>query len=823
MTKRLLSILFFEILVIGLFAQNRTISGRITDARSGEGIGFASIFFKGTTRGVTSDFDGNYKVVLVEKVDSITCSYIGYYSKTKPLKADANQVINFQLEPSNLELDEVVIRPGENPALRIIRNAQKNANKNDWRSLTAYQYESFTKLEVAVDNVSESFKKRRLFKDMQHLFDSINGIAGEDGKAVLPLFISETLSDFYYLRSPRKQRETIKASKVTGVGLVDGSTTVQVLGATLQQYNFYEHWNSIMDKDFISPIAPGSLSYYIFTLRDSVVVNNHKCYVIDLNPRRPQDLAYTGTIWVTDTSFALARVSLEVTKVANLNFIERLKIQQECIPSTAGNWLPQNTRVLVDVAEVKANTAGMIAKFFVSNRNFEVNHPKDLKFYDQMLVVEPDALSKGKDDAFWQEKRHEKLSNEEARVYQMVDSLKDLPVIKTYVTVADVLYNGYYNVGKLAFGSWLYLYGRNIVEGNRFRIGIKTNWKFSKHWTLKAYAAYGLKDQKWKYSGSAEYLISRKHWTYTGIVRKDDIDQTGVTDYISSSGSNAFAAASVITQLRYLNKTDEYKYYFSSEFHKDWTLNLSFQNKRYTALFPFKYENENNNLVNSFTNTIASAELRFAYKELFLVSDNERISLGTDKAPAVTIGYQRGLKGVLGGDFNYNKIYLRVEQTIITGRFGYSKYQFIASKNFGILPYTMLDIHRGNQTPVYSTTAFNLMRFFEFSSDQFVSLAFEQHFEGFFTNRVPIMRKWKWRNQAGIKAIYGSMSPASIALTPPDFRVTETLKTKPYLEINYGFENILRLVRIDFINRLTYLDLPNATPFSVKLSVQFSL
>jgi len=174
MTRRILPFLCFQLIVGSLFAQNRTITGKITDARSGEGIGFASIFFKGTTRGITSDFDGNYKVVLVEKVDSITCSYIGYFSKTKPLKQDAIQVINFQLEPSNLELDEVVIRPGENPALRIIRNAQKNAKQNDWRSLDAYNYESFTKLEVAVDNVSESFKKRRLFKDMQHLFDSIN-------------------------------------------------------------------------------------------------------------------------------------------------------------------------------------------------------------------------------------------------------------------------------------------------------------------------------------------------------------------------------------------------------------------------------------------------------------------------------------------------------------------------------------------------------------------------------------------------------------------------------------------------------------------------
>ena len=329
---------FFVLLVSfqALYAQNITVSGKVIDRDTGEGVPFANVFFKGTTVGTTTDFDGFYTLSSPKATDTLVVSYVGYSIKEKQISKETKQTVNFQLfaEATTIAEIEIIAGEWENPAWEILRAVMDNKKLNDKRKLTAYQYESYSKIEVDIDNISEKFKKKKAVREVIQLLDSIEHIAGEDGKAILPLFISESISNFYYNKNPEKEHEDILKTKITGVGIDDGSVVSQVIGSTYQEYNFYENWMKIVQKDFVSPIADSWRVFYKYELKEEgIEMEGVKCSRIDFAPRSPQDLAFTGSMWITDSTFALKRIDVTVNKEANLNFIEKIKIQQNLVNS----------------------------------------------------------------------------------------------------------------------------------------------------------------------------------------------------------------------------------------------------------------------------------------------------------------------------------------------------------------------------------------------------------------------------------------------------------------------------------------------------------
>ncbi len=242
-----------------LKGQESLISGKVTDAATGDPVPFANVVVKGTNIGTTTDFVGNYQLNVTGSADSLVASYIGYITRIKGIQHTRNQTLNFQLVESIKSLEEVVFVAEENPAFAIMKEVILHKDRNDKRSLSAYEYESYNKIEVDLDNLTEKFRKRKIVQKVKEVIDSVDQIAGEDGQAVLPLFISESISDFYYLKSPRLQREYIKKTKITGVGVQDGTTISQFIGSSFQEYNFYQNWLNIWEKEFVSPIADGKL------------------------------------------------------------------------------------------------------------------------------------------------------------------------------------------------------------------------------------------------------------------------------------------------------------------------------------------------------------------------------------------------------------------------------------------------------------------------------------------------------------------------------------------------------------------------------------
>ncbi len=264
----------FGILPFCAFAQETVITGKVTDANSGDPIPFVNVILLGTTAGSTTDFDGNFKIRTTISADTIAVSYIGYKTRKKPIVKGSQQVINFQIEEAATNLQEIVIESGENPAFAILRRVVRNKNKNDKRKLSAYEYDTYTKIEIDVDNITEKFRKRKLVQKITQVLDSIDRIAGEDGKPVLPMLITESVSKVYYRDNPTLSYENILRSKINGVGVEDGTTVTQLVGSSFQEYNFYQNWLNIVGKDFVSPIADGWRLYYEYDLIDSVYIGD---------------------------------------------------------------------------------------------------------------------------------------------------------------------------------------------------------------------------------------------------------------------------------------------------------------------------------------------------------------------------------------------------------------------------------------------------------------------------------------------------------------------------------------------------------------------
>ncbi len=835
---RLKTVILFFCAFISGFGQNTKVRGKITEAASNDAIPFATIYFKGTDIAVQSDFEGLFVIESSVATDSIVCMSDGYAKKAKFVVIGDTQVVDFQLEMAITELDAVIFTSGEDPAYSLIRKAVKNKDQNNKKKLKAYEYESYNKIEIDIDNLSEKLKNRRAFKQIGTFMDSLKKIVGEDGKPVLPVYISETISRIYFKNDLPKQTEKILATNIKGIGIKDGSLISQLIGSSFVEYNFYNDYIGILNKEVPSPISDSWKIYYKYVLLDSLFIGSEWCYKIDVSPKNKKDIAFKGAIWIAENTWAIKRADLAIGKEANINFLDKIKIQQESDRTEEGGpYFPTKGRVVVDISELADSSAGMIAKYYYSSKDLVFNKPQDDSFYKNPITLDEQALEKNND--YWLAHRHDTLSETELNVYQMVDSLKKLPVVRTYTEIIDIAINGYKKVGKLDFGPYLFLFANNRIEGWRLRVGFRTNIDFSKKVVLKGYLAYGFGDNKVKYGLGAKYIFSRKNWTEGSINYSYDLNQLAFFN-TDTDESGLFTAFTKWGRQRRAFYSQQLRMNFSSELFSGFTANVALKMRDFQPLFAYGHFNNLKDTLNGgtssqFANNELSLSLRYAYREIMLQNDNDRISLGTNKQiPIITLSYTQGLKDIptpFGNSaFNYGKISFRLQQRINLSFLGTSSFDLNTVSYLNNLPYPLLSVHMGNESLFYRAQAFNLMNFFEFVSDKYTSLHYIHNFDGFFMNRIPLVKKLKWREFVGFDVVKGSVASRNHDYIPQAYRVVDNrpdyqgLGAMPYMEVKYGIENIFKFLRVDFVHRLTYRDVNyNIHKFGVKLSGQFKI
>lgn len=813
---RFTSLVLFVFTLQASMGQTTVVSGTISNAVTGEPLPFVNVAFIDSRIGTTTDFDGNYTIDTYYATDSIRASFVGYDPQTVRVKKDVSQRIDFKLSPSQVTIAVVEIKPQEiNPAETILKRMVANKPVNDREKLKAYEYEAYNKVEFDINNLSEEFTERKLFKPFKFIFENIDTTGG---KPYLPVFMTESLSDVYFRQSPKAYREHIKGTKVSGI---QNESVSQFLGDMYQNVNIYDNFLIIFGKNFVSPISNNGKAYYNYYLLDSAWVGNNWCYNLEFKPKRPQELTFVGDMWINDTTYAVRKIQAGFADEINLNFVRAFEVKQEYNEVDKEVWMLTRDELTADLNVTEKETIGLYGRRLATYKNFTINSPKEDEFYEGPERVKVLRDPESETDAYWEENRHEELSAQEQTIYHMVDTMKTIPQFRTYIDILNLVFTGYYVSGNFEYGPYFTTYSYNPVEGHRFRLGGRTSNAWSTRVQLEAYGAYGTKDQEFKYGFGGKGFITKEPRLLVGGYYKNDMEQLG-------QSQNAFRQDNILSSVfrrnpaTKLTKVKEYKFFLERDWFSGFSNMVQLRFRDLFARGDLEYVRYTEELEPIEINRISTAEIavntRFAYREKFVSGEFERVSLGT-RYPVLELQTAFGIPDLLGSDYEYQKVIGRIKQRVPLGQFGYFKYTAEAGRIWGTLPYPLLIIHAGNETFYYDDEAYNMMNFFEFISDRYASLHVEHHLDGFFFNKVPLFRKLKWREVWTAKLLVGDLDPkhdGEMALLP----TMNALSDVPFSEVSVGVENILKFVRVDGLWRLTYRDNPEVPLFTVRLKFQ---
>ncbi len=820
--KTLKKSLFFLFFLPFVLNAQYTIRGKVFSIENKEALPFVPVLIKGTTIGAQADFDGNFIIKTSKLGDSVVASYVGYKRLARPINKNlTEQDINFPLESvGGLALDEVVVKAGENPAHRIVRNCVKAKEKNNRNNFESYEYETYNKLEFDLNRIPKEMRDKKILKPIAFVFDNVDSTFSTE-KPSLPFFIIENLSQFYYKKNPTRKKEVVIASKITGI---ENASVSQVLGDMYQNINVFDNNILVFNKQLPSPISENGLFYYKYFLEDSAFENNQYIYHIRFKPKRVQELSFSGNMWIADTTWGIKRLEMSLPKDANVNFINSVNIVQE-FSYTDSIWMLSKDRLVIDFAPTK-KAIGFYGRKTTSYKKIKINQPKDDKFYEfaDKIIVEDGAMKKS--DEFWAENRHDSLTQRELKIFKMIDTIQSLPIYRTWVDVFYLLVAGYKKINNFEIGPYSNLVSYNKVEGLRLRFGGRTSEMFSKWYELNGFVAYGLLDEKFKYAiGFKSFLTKKPVRQIVGANYKSDYEILGQSTN-GFSQDNVLASFFRTNPLTNLTRVDHAEGYYEREWFPGLITRGTIVGRKFTPLGSNKYlyvkrdgaigEREYIN------NTEARINIRFGWKEKFVGEGFSRLSIGTHY-PVLQINYAKSLQNAFKGEYDYHKLVVNVSDRIrITPILGYTDYVLEGGKIWGAVPYPIMQLHGGNETYLYDYMAFNMMKYYEFASDQFVSAALYHHFEGLFLNKIPLLRKLKWREVATIKTVWGTVNEQNrkTLLFPSTLKA---LDKGPYAEASLGVENIFKVFRVDAFWRLNYQLERSIDNFGIKFGFQLAL
>ncbi|MFP4023426.1 MAG: DUF5686 family protein [Thiohalospira sp.] len=817
MKKILSNVLIFIIVFFHVnlsLSQVTKVRGKITDAESGEPISFVNVTFKNSSIGTITNTDGEFFLESRRAHDSILVSFVGYKPQSKSVHPYKYQEINLKLEPTIYNIDEVVVLPTENPAHPILRNIIANKEKHNPRKYDSYTYELYNKVEIDVNNVNDQLKNHRLLRDFQFIFDYTDTSA-ITGKPYLPVFITESFSDYYYQKNPKTEREIITATKISGI---ENESISQFTGKMYQKINIYENFERVFEPGFISPIADFGLYYYKYYLIDSTFIDNKWCYNISFIPKRKQERTFHGNFWVHDTTFAIKKIQMRMSKDVNINFINDFVAEYEYEQINDSIWFMKNEKLFFDF-NLTDRSLGFFGKKTTHYKNINLNTelPKHVQKINDNVIVNENAIINN--EKYWINNRPINLTAKEIKIYDMVDSIKQVPIYKTYEKIVMMFGMYHYEIGMFELGPYYKTFSFNEIEGNRIRLSGRTSNNFSTNLMINAHIAYGEKDNRFKYGGGFIYLFEKNPRLGVGLQYKYDIQQLGQSRFALTE-DNFFTSILRRNPNYKLTMVNDFNAFIEKEWFQGFSNMITFN---YISIEPTEYIPFQKS---SLTDTISfkdvttsefNLNIRFAKNEKYLRGEFERINLGTND-PVLNLNFTAGIKGLFGSGYEYYKINVNLAHKVPISPLGYFKYIIDAGQVFGNVPYPLLKLHEGNETYAFDRYAFNMMNYYEFASDRYLSVYAEHHFQGFFLNKIPLLRKLKWREVISGKALIGELSNQhETIMNFPEglYQVNE-----PYLEAGVGIENIFKIFRLDAWWRLSYLEHENIEKFGLRATVQ---
>ncbi|MBC7851356.1 MAG: carboxypeptidase-like regulatory domain-containing protein [Chitinophagaceae bacterium] len=798
------------------FTQQKVLRGSIKDAHSDERIPFASLQFRTSNSGRLSDSAGNFVFRFDSwPLDTLVVTYVGYQDFILPLDSTFYSRINSDAATLNIKLErgkyatEFVVKRKVDRGLLMWRRIVKRKPFNDRYRFDNFSYELYNKLEVDVKNIKkDKWSKLPVIKQFNFVLNNID--TTEEGTPFLPVYLTEAISDYYYQKSPKRRREVFKGSKTIGVS---NESAIQFLGGMEQNINFYSNFIPVFDKQYVSPLSDNGDNYYRYRVLDSQFVNNRRLIHMSFTPKRKGENTFEGDCWVHDSTWAVQKMNLRLTKEANINWVDRLSLIQEFEQLNDSTWFLSRDKFVVDLSLTGEKALSLIGRKTTTYRNVVINDTSVVREIAKNQLIEetiiPDS-AKNATDTFWVNSRHEQLNTNEKAIYKTIDTLMNLPAFKRTTRMIDFLATGYLNIGNFQIGPWPNWITGNVEEGLRLRFDLGTNKYFDRKVILHGYLAYGFGDKKFKGKADAMWLINKnpRNTVFASFTKDFDRSQS-YYDEISSDNIFALAIRKSGVPIKFL-MMEEMKLEYFHEWHNGFSITLSGQRKQFEPIRNLPsadiFKGSSGIPLNTFETGI---RFRFAYLEKFLESTFYRASVGS-AYPITELRITKGLSGVFNSSYDYTKISASISDYSKIAPFGSIYYNVFGGKTYGTLPFVLLDVAPGNEIYYYNKYAFNLMNRFEYLHDRYAGINFEHNIGNGLFKFLPITRKLKFRQFWNAKVLWGSLSDANKAFNMPtgsDYKF-ESLDGRTYMEVGTGVDNIFKVFRLDLIWRLAPRPLP---------------
>lgn len=850
----------YALFLLSLFVSisaSAQIKGVITDSLTNEPLMYITVQYEGKGVGGISNANGEYQVETRKGWDELTFSAVGYITKKVKLKP-GTRVLNVKLQSDDIMLSEVVVKPKKekysrknNPAVEFMKKVIENKKALKLEENDYYQYQKYEKMKMSLNDVTPDKMEKGIYKKFSFFKDQVE-VSPKTNKMILPISIKETASKTIFRKSPKSEKTIIEGMNSTGIEefFNTGDMLGTILTDVFSDINIYDDDIRLLQRRFVSPIGRGAISFYKYYLMDTLMVDRQECVHLTFVPQNPQDFGFTGHLYVVkDSTYAVKKCTMNLPKKTGVNFVENLDIVQQFEQLPDGNWVLTDDDMTVELHFVKG-IQGLEVQRTTKYSDYQFTEIEPRLFRLKGNVIK-EANMLAKSDEYWAKVRQVPLTKKESTMDVFMNRIEQIPGFKYVIFGAKALIENFVETGskkhpsKFDFGPINTMITSNYVNGTRFRLSGMTTGNLDPHWSLSGYGAYGTKDKKWFYSGQVAYSFNKREyvlWEFPKhyIAFKYTYDVMSPMDkYLATDKDNLFVGWkwTTVDQMSYMrDATLTYELETNTGFsvqamarHRNDQPAGQLQYWKNNGETPGQWD-EKNTLVHDITTTELGVTLRYAPGETFVNTKQRRVPVSLD-APTFTLSHTAGFKGVLGGEYNFNLTEASIRKRFWLGSWGKLDITARAGAQWNTVPFPLLNLPMANLSYItQNNESFNLINNMEFLNDRYASLNLSYDMNGKLFNRIPLIKKLKWREMFRVRGLWGTLTDKNnpYKSSNPDLFLFPTrdgvptshiMDKTPYVEASVGIYNIFKLLHIEYVRRLTYTDIPGTKNWGIRFMI----
>ena len=826
------------------------IYGQVIDSTTRKAMPYVSVYLRNSTDGCQTDKEGLFSFLTSDAGGMLVISSVGYVEKHIPIDAHTRYPLHVQLAPATYELGEVEVKPEreryrrkENPAVELVQSIIRQRERLRLESHDYYSRNRHELLTVALSNFDQSELQQEMLERIGILKNYMD-TSLVSGKPILNISSRELIASDHYRKNPESRKKYVTARRRAGVDdFIPEQEIDAIFEEVFRDVDIFQNDIELLRNRFVSPLSAIAPSVYKYYIMDTIEVEGTPCIDLTFVPFNSESHGFTGHLYLTtDSTHFIKWVQMTTPHDINLNFVRTLGVTQTFSTAADGTPLLDKETLTAEI-EVTPQINGVYIKREVSYRNYQLDTATRPDLFDQPEATVEEERARKRSDAYWEANRIGYVSEKERTVDDMVTQLRQYPFYYWCEKIFTFLYTDYIPIvqkePKFFYGPLSTSISHNALEGLRLRVGGMTSAYLNPHLMGNFFVAYGFGDKRVKYMGELEYSFKKKKEHINEfpihslrLCYENDTYQYG-QNYLYTDKDNIFLSFKRMedNQMGYLRKAE---FSYKREHYNHFSYALTLRNKVYESsrLMPFETRREGiSYFVEELPQTELELSLRYAPGEKFTQNKWRRKSL-LPEYPVFTLSHSVALKDMLGSQYTCHHTEASARKRFWLSSFGYIDAVVKGGRVWNDVPYPLLIIPNANLSYTIQKESFALMNPMEFVADTYASWETTYYMNGLLLNRLPLIKKLGWREVVGFKGFYGSLRSSNtpnltdsqgLYLFPLDPEYKNPLTHVPYMELSFGIENILKVLEVDYVRRLTYCDLPGISKHGVrvKLHLQF--